>query len=161
MNPSEYNLSELDAPSTAAPVAMPLWKEVLLWIAFLPAAIAGSAVVFWTAKLLTWLGSSYYGDDTWLYVLVKHFITNAAYGYSFICCGAFVAPRGKTPVAVTLAGLILLVSGLSVLVSIIDHRWMDLLATAALITGAVVRGIQVAKGQHRFDWPTKNGSDRH
>ena len=152
MNPNDYNQTALDDSLSTEhfPERMTVWKEVLLWIAFLPAAGLGSTVVFWIANLFVWLGSSYYGDDTWFYHLWREVITNGACGYAFAYCGAYVAPRGKIAVAITLAGLVILISGISVLVSIRDHRWMELLGVASIIGGVVICAVQVAKGEQTF-----------
>ena len=124
---------------------LPLWKEILLWIAFIPAALFASNIVSWLSLLVMWFGSNYYSWGIWFELLWRQVATNFMCGYSFVYIGSYVVPRGKTPVAITLAAITIFFSGLSALFAIRDQQWMDLLGVACLISGNVACAVQISR----------------
>jgi hypothetical protein len=127
------------------PSRLPVWKEILLWIAFIPAALFASNIVFWLSLLVMWFGSNYYNWGIWFELLWHQVATNVMCGYSFVYIASYVAPRGKTQVAITLAAITIFFSGLSALFAIRDQQWMDLLGIACLISGSVVCAVQISR----------------
>ncbi len=134
-------------PDFAAPPQMPVWKQVLLWIALLPGAFLGSIVVFWLAKIVTWLGSSYYGEDTWFHHIWTEVVTNGACGAAWVYCAAYIAPRAKITVAITFAAAVLFLTSISFYTAIAQREWMSLLGVVCLIAGAAMCAVTIARGE--------------
>lgn len=112
----------------------PLWQTVLRWIAVLPGAVAGMILAGIIFALINWLASSRYGDDTWFFYLWHNGVRAAAEGGAFVWIGAYIAPQGEKVVGIVLAGLILLLSGWSLIYLVHQEEWMNgwrLLATNA------------------------------
>lgn len=149
--PHEHNgdghAGSLFAPASPIPPVMPIWKQTLLWIAVLPGAFVGSTVVYWIAKVVMWLTSSYYGDDSWLHVIFAQIMPNAASSYALVFCAAYIAPRAKITVAIVFAAACLSLVTISALIYIRDHRWLDLVGVISLLAGAVVAAVSITTGE--------------
>ena len=139
-----------EAIAHAAVSPMPVWKQTLLWIAVLPGALLGSTVVFLGARLIMWLSSSFYYDDSLFHFIFREIFTNGICGAAFVYCGGYIAPRCKITVVITLAAITLFISSVSFFMAIAGHDWMHLLGTASLIAGAIVTAVSVAKGKAKF-----------
>jgi hypothetical protein len=126
---------------------MPLWKQILLWIAVLPGALLGGELALLGVRAGMWITSSYYGDDSWLHMILGAVLPDGAFGYSVVFCGAFIAPTRKITVAIVLAALILSLVTLAATGDIRDHRWWDLGAVVAALVGAAVASVTIATGE--------------
>lgn len=134
-----------------SPPPFPVWKQVLLWIAVLPGALLGSTVVYWLAHIVTWLGSSYTGDeDTWLHHIWSEVIRNGVCGAAWVYCAGYIAPRAKITVAITFAAALLFLSSLSFFNAIAQHEWMSLLGVVFLNAGAILCAVSVATRETTF-----------
>jgi hypothetical protein len=151
----EYNgnghRSGFVAQSPALPAEMPVWKQVLLWIAVLPGALISSTVVFWIANLMMWFTSSYYDDDSWFdswgQAYFAQILPNGGWGYALVFCAAYIAPRAKITVAIVFAAVCLSLVTLSSVVCIRDHKWLDLVGVIALLVGGIIAAVSIATGQ--------------
>ena len=104
----------------------PLWIEVLRWIGVLPGAVLGAGIIHVLSKVVMWLGSSRFGDDTWFDLIWREVITNGVYGAAIVGCAFYIAPRGKAIVATVFAGLVLFLSGFLFFVAFGAEQWMSL-----------------------------------
>jgi hypothetical protein len=93
------------------PIEQPIWIQVLRWIAILPGAVIGACIITIISGIVMWLGSSRFGGDTWFDLIWRELITNGAGGAAFVYCAAWVAPKGKIPVAITFSSIVLFISG--------------------------------------------------
>jgi len=111
-----------------------LWVQGLRWLGVLPAAVLGCfpAVGFFSL-LEVLLPSASDGGPTWLEVILLFVIGAAALGASFVVAGAWVAPRGRTAVALVLSAVMLAYVALNTLfyASLVDidpegsPRWLQ------------------------------------
>lgn len=140
-----YPLDEFDSGPR-----MPVWKEVLLWIAVLPGMLLGSVVAHAAAKMASWLSSSMTGDDSWFHGILSSIIPNAAAGYAFVFCAAYIAPRGKNAVAVVAACVGAFLASVSIIACLQDQRWLDLAGAVAAFAAAVVAVISIWTGEQKL-----------
>ena len=90
-----------DIPESIVP-DMPMWQQVLRWIAVLPGAIAGCLLAHALTKLSSLFGGS---DEDSLSIISMTAFANGAAGYALVYCAAFIAPRAKITVAIIFAAL--------------------------------------------------------
>ena len=114
-----------------------LWIEVLRWVGVLPGAILGAGIIHILSKVVMWLGSSRFGDDTWFDLIWREVITNGVYGAAIVGCAFYIAPRGKAIVATVFAGLVLFLSGFLFFVAIGAEQWMGLAGIVFMNVGSV------------------------
>lgn len=103
--------------------------SVLRWIAVLPAAVIGSVIISLLICLCMLLGDVFSCD---IFIYIRHpeifsidhfftsFILSLALGYSFVSIGTSVSPNNKRVVAFVLFGLLTMVFGTIVIISIIN-----------------------------------------
>jgi hypothetical protein len=110
-----------------------LWVT-LRWLGVLPAAVLGCLPAFGFLELLTaLLPKASDGGLTWLEGILGGVIGTAAFGASFVVAGAWVAPRGRTAVALVLSAVMLTLAALNTLLyaSLVDidpegsPRWLQ------------------------------------
>jgi hypothetical protein len=147
---------------------VPLWKEILLWIAILPGAFLAAGVVCvvviwcgrfmaadlfslpvvvpgWTDGLEKYL-SGQRSVSMWIVAAVAYVST----GWAFVFVGASIAPRANTVVAVVLAALVLFVAGGYVLIIVRLREWLGLFSVIAITLGAVVTAAEYGKPAKRY-----------
>ena len=107
-----------DIPESIVP-DMPMWQQVLRWIAMLPGAVVGHAIVYFIGRLLTALN-----EDAWL----GSFVASGASGYALVWCAAWIAPRAKITVAITFGALFLALTSMGSLYYIKEQEWLQLTA---------------------------------
>jgi hypothetical protein len=115
----------------------PLWIEVLRWIGVLPGAVLGAGIIHVLSKVVMWLGSSRFGDDTWFDLIWREVITNGVYGAAIVGCAFYIAPRGKAIVATVFAGLVLFLSGFLFFVAFGAEQWMSLVGILFMNVGSI------------------------
>jgi hypothetical protein len=109
---------------------LPGW---LRWVLVLPMAIIGFfaiqlMIIVISALNISWL--------SWLPDWVIQLINSAASGFAFVYAGAWMAPRGKLPVAVILTVAVAALSGMILLATLfgIGHGSRIVLLVATLLT---------------------------
>lgn len=125
----------------------PLWIEVLRWIGVLPGAVLGAGIIHVLSKVVMWLGSSRFGDDTWFDLIWREVITNGVYGAAIVGCAFYIAPRGKAIVATVFAGLVLFLSGFLFFVAFGAEQWMSLVGILFMNVGSVWMTITAWSGE--------------
>ena len=125
----------------------PLWIEVLRWIGVLPGAVLGAGIIHILSKVVMWLGSSRFGDDTWFDLIWREVITNGVYGAAIVGCAFYIAPRGKAIVATVFAGFVLFLSGFPLFVAIGAEVWMGLVGIVFMNVGSVWMTITAWSGE--------------
>ena len=115
----------------------PLWIEVLRWIGVLPGAVLGAGIIHVLSKVVMWLGSSRFGDDTWFDLIWREVITNGVYGAAIVGCAFYIAPRGKAIVATVFAGLVLFLSWFLFFVAFGAEQWMSLVGILFMNVGSI------------------------
>ncbi len=128
----------------------PVWKAVLLWVAVLPAALLANVAAYWLMSACWWLSGSMNGNDSRMFTFLMTAVTHGLSGYALSYAGAWVAPSGKYVVALSLAGLLILFSGVGIIVSIRDHQWMYLFKIASTIAGSVIAVVHVNADPPKF-----------
>lgn len=126
---------------------IPLWEEIFRWIVVLPGALLGSLIAYWFAMFGWWLMSNRFGDESWFYYLYREIGTNAILGAALVYSAAFIAPRGKIPVAVTFAGIILFFSSIPIFLFIGENEWVSLLGAISLNADAIIVATCIATGE--------------
>lgn len=132
----------LEHQSEAPP---PVWQTVGRWVLVLPGAIVGGVAAFWAAKLLNWLGSSRVGNDSWGWHLWTTAFEGLAQGYAFVLAAAWIAPAGKRPVAISMAAVLIFLTGGSAILVLPKREWITLWSMTAVLVGSVVAATQIAK----------------
>lgn len=125
----------------------PLWIEVLRWIAVLPGAVLGAEISHLLSKVVMWLGSSRFGDDTWFDLIWHEVITKGVYGFAIVGCAYYIAPRGKAIVATVFAALVSFLSGLLFCVAIGAEQWMSLVGILFMNVGSIWMTVTVWSGE--------------
>lgn len=128
-----------------------LWLQALRWLLTLPAAILGSILAYWVVRLFMWLGSSRFGDESWLEYFLREILASGAMGAAFVYCPALVAPRYKKATAIAAAGVVLSLSGLMLLTALSTRAYMSLLATVCLNLGAIITAVSIFSGETEVD----------
>ena len=136
--PSTQDLSRIEQP---------IWIQVLRWIAILPGAIIGAGIVNIISGIVMWLGSSRFGDETWFDLIWRQLITNGAYGAAFVFCAAWIAPKGKIPIAITFSAIVLFISGVACVPTIAEKDWLSLVGLVAMNVGSIVISVGITRGE--------------
>ena len=111
-----------EEPEAVPPVSeMPMWQQVLRWIAVLPGAIAGCLLAHAVTKLMPLFGG--YDEDSLSIIGITAFANGAA-GYALVYCAAFIAPRAKITVAIIFAALSLSLVTLGGVNAIGHQEWL-------------------------------------
>ncbi len=137
-------------PEPPAPTPKQTFVRVLRWIAVLPAAILGgfiANILFLLINKITMLG--YIDPNSFMAKLFLAIAGGAVFGASIVYVAAYVAPSHRKPVAVVFAGLVVLLSGLSLLFVISRHDWWGLLNLITGIGGAAAMATEVVRGTIR------------
>lgn len=113
-------------------------KNVLRWIAVLPAAIAAMAGV-------TLLGYLFSDIDPNYNPLIGLFASAA-----FVAGGAYTAPCGKKIVAIVLTTIKCLLPIIGMLISALadnlgEYKWYEWLNIVAIIAGAIITAVYICK----------------
>lgn len=128
---------------------IPIWASILRWVVLIPGAIIGSIIVLWFTQFTWWFGSSRFGNDSWAYYIGGELMTNGFSGASWVYIAAYIAPRGKIPVAITFAGAALFLTGVVFFSAIVCNDWMTLIGITAFNVGAVV--VSIGATSHEFE----------
>lgn len=87
-------------------------KTILLWIALLPASLLAMGIAFYSWKLLDFITGSYFEDAGSIYVVIY---SNIVAGAALVYVAFLIAPSHKKFVAIAMSGLLLVMSGASIL----------------------------------------------
>jgi hypothetical protein len=141
------DLPEFSSYPQPKTTGQPAWLQAIRWIATLPAAIFGSLIAYWAIRLVMWLGSSRFGDESWLEYFWNEIVSSGLMGAAFIFCAAYVAPRFKRQTAIVFAGLLLSLSGLLLVAAFSTEQYMSVLATICMNGGAIITAIAIFTGE--------------
>jgi len=125
----------------------PVWLQAVRWVSTLPAAILGSLIAYWAVRVIMWLGSSRFGDESWFEYFWKEIVSSGLMGAAFVFCAAYVAPRFKRQTSIVFAGILLSISGLLLMVAFSTKQYMSVLATICLNAGAIIAAVAIFKGE--------------
>jgi DnaJ domain len=134
---------QADIPESIVP-DMPMWQQVLRWIAVLPGAIAGCLLAHAVTKLMSLFGG--YDEDS-LSVIGMTAFANGAAGYALVYCAAYIAPRAKITVAIIFAALSLSFVTLAEVSAIGHQEWLHLVYNIAFLVGSIIIAVSIAKGE--------------
>lgn len=110
----------------------------LRWPAVLPAAACGGVLARLLAVSISHSASIYYADPGSMVArVIAEWAGGVAMGVAAVYLGAITAPSHRAVVAVALAGLVLVVAGVSLLAGVIVGNGWTLFGAIALISGAV------------------------
>lgn len=121
----------------------PIWIVVLRWIGVLPGAIVGASLMHVIFKIVSWLGSSHMGGDTWLDLIWREILGSGIYGAAFVWCAAWIAPCGKAVVGTVFAGLVLFLSGLLFFVAFGAEQWMSVVGVISMNVGSILTAVSI------------------
>lgn len=122
------------------PETKTLLIDILRWAAFFPASIAGAILGGWLFKVIsqTSLSLGGYADpDSWLTEAWLFYVWNLIFGAAFVYIAVKIVPRGKAIVGTVMAGVILLLSGGVLLVSLHSRQWSDLAGVIITNLGSI------------------------
>jgi DnaJ domain len=133
-----------DEEPPPVPVEMEVWKQVLRWIAVLPGALGGATVTFFILNLTRLFTSP--DDDGWI-GFGGPILAHGAWGWTFVFCAAYIAPRAKITVAIIFAAICLSGFTLAALVEVRDQNWWHLVVSIALLVGSIIAAVSISKGE--------------
>jgi hypothetical protein len=121
-------------------------KEVLRWIAVVPAAIA-SLIFSYALMYLMWrwnFQDAFCGllKVAWVEAIAK-FVGSAFSGAFFVAAGAYTAPRRHGETALGLCGLLLVITGFSFAGVLITREWVSALYIVVTTVSAVCAGVAI------------------
>jgi len=123
-----------------------LWVDFLRWVALIPGVILGATIVHALSRLVMWLGSSRFSDDTWFDLIWREVMTNGIYGAAIVTCAFWIAPRGKAVVATIFAGIVLFLSGYLVFYAIAKENWISLAGITCMNLGSICSAVAAWNG---------------
>jgi len=126
--------------------------QILRWVGTIPAAVIGSLVAYWIGRLIMWLGSSRFGDETWFQYFFKEIFSSGLMGAAFVYCAAFLAPKFKSQTAVTFAGILLCLSGAMLFAAVMTREYISILGIVCVNVGAIITAVSIYNDQIDFDW---------
>jgi hypothetical protein len=115
----------------------PLWLEILRWVLLLPGVFLGAGIIHILSRIVMWLGSSRFDNDTWFDLIWREVITNGIYGAAIVGCAFYIAPRGKAIIATLFSALVLFFSGFLFFVAIGSKEWMSLVGIIFINVGSI------------------------
>jgi len=130
---------------------IPLWQQILRWIALIPGAVAASIIATFLMNIVMWLGSSRFGEDSWFSYLYREIAVQAVCGAVFVYSAGYIAPRGKIPTTITFSALLLFVSGVAFFGALSQEDWMSLLGVVCVNIGSIAVAVSVATGQIDYE----------
>lgn len=142
-------------------------KNVLRWIAVLPAAIIASSIGC-IALMILMLFGDFLSGDLWLHfrhpqiISASHFFTSfvifAVFGYLFVYAGTATAPQYKKETAFVLFGVIAIVLGVLLIVCLffskITESWRMIVNAIICIATAGVTALNTEE-EYQSDNPQK------
>jgi hypothetical protein len=126
---------------------VPLWKQIFLWIVFLPAAWFGAFIAAYGIQNMMPPGETLEAEDIGLWRIAAG---HAAWGVSFVWIGTHIVPKGKIPVSITLAGLTFLNFGLQAFLLQKDRNeivWLLLIPPVVGVICAVACAANIIREQ--------------
>ena len=125
-----------------------LFKVVLRWIVFLPAAFLAAWIAWLVIGIANRLTMFTQGidPDSFLTRAFIEFISNAVMGVAFVYIGAKVAPNHHKIVAYALAGFGLVATGFMMFPAFMIDNYWAVWAGASLITGVGATAYSVGTG---------------
>ncbi len=128
------------------------WLQVIRWIGTVPAAVVGSVLAYWIGRLIMWLGSSRFGDETWFEFFFKEIFSSGLMGAAFVYCAAFLAPKFKRQTAVTFAGILLCLSAALFYAAIMTSLYMSMLSIVCMNVGSIITAVATYNEEIDFHW---------
>jgi len=117
----------------------------LRWAAVLPAAVLGCVVARVVIVLLNRITMAGYVDpDSFLARVFVEWVGSLIMGAAAVYIGWYVAPAYKLHTAITLAGLVLLVSGALLFAALLQRDYWAIFATIAMNVGSIATAYDTA-----------------
>ena len=128
-------------------------KVVSRWIAFFPAAVGASWLAWFVTSGLQKLAAAMQGvnPESFFIRIAIEVVPYAVMGAAFVYSGAKIAPGYRKVVAYCLAGVVLVLSGISLFASFMVSDYWTLLDALALILGAGFTGYGIGSGDLSLD----------
>ena len=120
-------------------------KTGFRWVAVLPAAILGCVAARVLIVLLNRITMARYLDpDSFLAKVFVEWVGSLVMGAAAVYIGWYVAPAYKLHTAITLAGLVLLVSGALLFAALLQRDYWAIFATLAMNVGSIATAYDTA-----------------
>lgn len=122
-------------------VRIPVWKQMLRWLAILPGTFLASIIAFCVGQFSTammgraWSGIEFV--DRWVLAFASEGLSCLLAGAVLVLTAAWIAPRGKKPVAIIFAGAFLFLSSPVILLAIANERWPGLFGLVLFNVGTI------------------------
>ena len=120
-------------------------KNILRWVAMPFAAIIGSIIAYLFVSL--WIRGNNYGFEVYNGVevgsitqIILSIAAQAVFGFTFVLCGAYVAPAYNRNCAIVLSTVISMISIVSEIISLSQNGFlfMPFIHTIATIVGSII-----------------------
>lgn len=120
-------------------------SRILRWVAFLPAAVTGGYLAYLIGGFVNRVGFMWaYGRPaTGWQATVLDVMGHLYMGSAAIYVGARVAPSHQKLAAGSIAGLSLLIAGAAALATVLEGRYVDLLAIGGFVAGSLLVAIPI------------------
>ncbi len=126
------------------------WKQFLRWVSVLPASLIAGVIAHSIWRLLHLVTAArYIPTDSWLNVIFMEVVSNLVMGFTIVYVAAYIAPRHKRVAAVSMAGLLLIISGVSLLATFLTGKYLTLISIVFLNVGSVVTTLNVFQGRFK------------
>ena len=124
-------------------------KNVLLWIAVLPASLVGMMLSFGLWRIIHNLTAARYIDtNSWLNIFFVEIMSNLIAGAAFVFIGYKVAPNNQKTTAIVLTALLILVGGSSLfIVNFMSKEYFSNIGIIAGLFGSIACCISIYKGE--------------
>ncbi|MFA5829666.1 MAG: hypothetical protein WC843_04180 [Candidatus Gracilibacteria bacterium] len=124
-------------------------KNVLLWVAVLPASLVSMMLSFGLWRILHNLTAARYIDtNSWLNIFFIEIMSNLIAGAVFVFIGYKIAPNNQKNTAIVLTALLLLVGGSSLfIVNFMSKEYFSNTGIIAGLFGSIACCISIYKGE--------------
>jgi hypothetical protein len=124
------------------------WIAILRWMGVIPFAVVAYVVARLLYILITWLGNIFgaerlftpgsLGDR-----IIQNIVIEAIGGVAFVYFGSVLAPKYRGYTAIGLAGLLILISGASLLAIFMQEQYSSILGVISMNVASIITCIRV------------------
>lgn len=136
-------MSEIDFEDESVLTEQPVYIQVLRWVALVPGSLLSAWAVYLLCRLVLWLGSSRFEDETWFEYIFGELLSHGMMGYAFVFGASYIAPKFKLRVAIVFAVIAVFLSGMAAFASLSLDRYLNILSGLCLGVGGVIAAIKV------------------
>lgn len=124
------------------------WVAILKWMGAIPIAVVAYVVARLLYILVNWLGNIFGADRIFIPGslgdrIVQNVIIEAIGGVAFVYFGSAIAPKYRGYTAIGLTGLLVLISGASLLAIFMQEQYSSILGVISMNVASIITCIRV------------------